>query len=655
MVRAPLRTSDLTHYCESCSTLVEQLSERCAECGAARPQDGWTSVHASPYAYLGRIIDGRYFVDRFLGSGASGHVYRARSVRVSRQFAIKVVDTRRYGDSEEVQREMLRSFEREVDALSRISNPHVVNVYEFIHLSDTILGMVMDYLDGQTLEDRLRQDQALTLREAVEITRQIADGLHEAHQQGIVHRDIKPENIMIEALPATGLFARVLDFGVAHVAGSGESTYGFHGTPLYASPEQCTESRQPDHRSDIYSLGCVFFHMLTGQPPFPYANALRVMEAHVEAPRPSAVSTAPGRNIPKSLDNLLQHMLAREPGERPEDFWKVYQDLSAFLDGLPLPHFGESLPADAETVVELSRDEPTQLTEPTLGEFVSLAERTSNELAQDYSLITEAEALPQWTERSDVDMAQLISVGLPFATAPMPSITAAAIDRGALGVVLADHLMRVHLLGISGQGFAQSFSVPRLVVALEVDLTHAHLYAADIHGDITRYTPSGGGAQTIARLAGSVLAMELHPSGSHLLAATERGELIKIDLRTGRTHTLWSFSLPISALHQHAREDLLLVGVWDGTVACLRPQAHELQWQVPVARDALATVGVTDDQRFFATDARGELYVGQLEGGKAIESHRIGQELRAVRARPDGSLIGATLFGDDAQIWRIEI
>ncbi|TXD32690.1 protein kinase [Lujinxingia vulgaris] len=655
MVRAPLRTSDLTHYCEICSTLVEQIAERCAECDAPRPREGWTSIHASPYAYLGRIIDGRYFVDRFLGSGASGHVYRARSMRVSRLFAIKVVDTRRYGDSEDVQQEMLRSFEREVDALSRISNPHVVNVYEFIHLSDTILGMVMDYLDGQTLEERLRNNEALTIREAVEITRQIANGLHEAHQQGIVHRDIKPENIMIEALPATGLFARVLDFGVAHVAGSGESTYGFRGTPLYASPEQCTESQLPDHRSDIYSLGCVLFHMLTGQAPFPFANALRVMEAHVEAPRPSALATAPGRNIPRSLDNLLQHMLAREPGERPTDFWKVYQDLSAFLDGLPLPHFGESLLAEAETIVEQFLEEPTQLTEPTLGEFVSLAERTSNELAHEHSLITEADALPKWTERSDVDMAQLISVNLPFATAPMPSITAAAIDRGALGVVLADHLMRTHLLGISGQGFAQSFSVPRLVVALEVDLAHAHLYAADIHGDITRYNPSGGSAQTIAKLAGSVLAMELHPNGSHLLAATERGELIKIDLRTGRSHTLWSFSLPISALHQDTRDDLLLAGLWDGTVACLRPQARELVWQVPVARDAVASVGVTADQRYFATDARGELYLGTLESGKAIGSHTIGQELRAVRTRADGSLIGVTLFGDGAQIWRIQL
>ncbi|RVU41001.1 hypothetical protein EA187_19680 [Lujinxingia sediminis] len=655
MVRAPLRTSDLTHYCESCSTLVEQLAQHCAECGATLPAEGWTSIHASPYPYLGRILDSRYIIDRFLGSGASGHVYRARSVRVSRLFAIKVVDTRRYGDSEEVQQDMLRSFEREVDALSRISNPHVVNVYEFIHLSDTILGMVMDYLDGQTLEEHLRQDEPLSIRDAVEITRQIADGLHEAHQQGIVHRDIKPENIMIAALPATGLFARVLDFGVAHVAGTGQSTYGFRGTPLYASPEQCTESQHPDHRSDIYSLGCVLFHMLTGQAPFPFANALRVMEAHVEAPRPSALTTAPGRRIPPSLDNLLQHMLARDPDERPGDFWKVYQDLSAFLDGIPLPHFGDTLPADAETVVEQSLEEPTHLTGPTPGDFVSLAERTSNELAHERSLLTEADALPRWTERSDVDMEQLISVGLPFATAPMPSITAAAIDRGALGVVLADHLMRIHLLGISGQGFSQSFSVPRLVVALELDLAHAHLYAADLHGDITRYNPSGGSAQTVARLSGSVLAMELHPSGSHLLAATERGELIKIDLRTGRTHTLWSFSLPISALHQDTRDDRLVAGLWDGTVACLRPQTRELVWQVPVARDAVASVGVTDDHRYFATDARGELYVGHVESGKSIASHTIGQELRAVRARPADGLIGVTLCGDDAQIWRIQL
>ncbi|RAL20858.1 hypothetical protein DL240_14325 [Lujinxingia litoralis] len=659
MLQNPHRTSERTHYCEACATLVAVDAAHCAECGGAPSPSGWTPLTLSPYTFLGRIIDGRYFIDRFLGSGASGHVYRARSVRVSRSFAIKVVDTRRYGEGKGVQGELLRSVEREVDALSRIKNPHVVNVYEFIHLSDTIRGVVMDYLEGTTLEDLLRAREHLPVHDAVEIVRQVADGLHEAHQQGIVHRDLKPENIMVEALPATGLFARVLDFGVAHIAGSGESTYGFRGTPLYASPEQCSEAHIPDKRSDIYSLGCVFFHMLTGQPPFPFANALRVMEAHIEAPRPSLREAAPERKYPESLDHLVQHMLASDPRDRPDDFWKIYKDLSAFLEGQPLLHFGHRPPHKERTPIVQTLDglsESTyQLSEPTLGEFASLAERTSNELASEHSRLSQAEALPRWTERSDVDMEQLQAIRLPFKTLPMPSITAAAIDRSALGVVLSDHLLRTHLLGISGPGFVQSFSVPRLVVALELDLVHAHLYAADIHGEITRYNPSGSGALRIAGLPGSVLAIELHPSATHVLAATERGALIKVDLRTGRTSTLWEFPLPISALHHHATQDLLLAGMWDGSVVCLRPASHEVLWQIPLARDAVASVGMLHDGRYFATDARGELYLGSLECGRVSASYLIGQELRALRAQPDGSLIGTTLFGDEAQIWRIHL
>src|SRR5690606_3843806 len=122
---------------------------------------------------------------------------------------------------------------------------------------------------------------------ALEIVRQVANGLHEAHCQGIVHRDLKPENVMIEQLPASGFFARVLDFGIAHMAEGVRDTQGFRGTPLYASPEQCLEAANIDYRSDIYSLGCVFFHCLTGRPPFDYNVAVKVMDAHIEAPPPS--------------------------------------------------------------------------------------------------------------------------------------------------------------------------------------------------------------------------------------------------------------------------------------------------------------------------------------------------------------------------------
>ncbi|HEX9218737.1 MAG TPA: serine/threonine-protein kinase, partial [Gemmatimonadales bacterium] len=203
----------------------------------------------------------RYTIERELGHGGMATVYLAQDLKHHRKVAIKVLEP------ELAAALGPERFLREIEIAAGLNHPHILPLYDSGEAA-TSLYYVMPYVEGETLRDRLKREGQLPLEDAVRITREVADALSYAHSHDVVHRDIKPENILFQAAHAV-----VSDFGIARAitaaAGASLTATGIAiGTPGYMSPEQGAASARVDERSDIYSLGCVLYEMLAGEPPF---------------------------------------------------------------------------------------------------------------------------------------------------------------------------------------------------------------------------------------------------------------------------------------------------------------------------------------------------------------------------------------------------
>lgn len=309
------------HYCPKCTSVVYPEDSECLECGSSKPSPEWPSIQDGTDPWIGRILDGRYLVTRRVGQGASGSVYRAESLAISREFAIKIINFKNVPSG--VEPEQIRArLHREIEAISRLRNPHVVPFYEVIELYDHYVGIVMDFVDGVTLEGLVKRKGRIAIKRAAHLLRQIANGVHEAHEAGMIHRDLKPENIMVERMPAGDDFVHVLDFGIVRLDDGVSMTRGFLGTPLYASPEQAMAG-EVDRRSDIYSLGAIFFFMLTGRPPFVSDNVYEILRAHVRSAAPGIDSLDLDIEFPPELVELVDAMLAKSPINRPQTLNEV--------------------------------------------------------------------------------------------------------------------------------------------------------------------------------------------------------------------------------------------------------------------------------------------------------------------------------------------
>lgn len=214
---------------------------------------------------VGRQIEGKYRVDRLLGQGGMGKVFKVTHLKLSKTFALKLMHPAQVTANPA----NLVRFEREAEALARITHPNVVMVTDFGVISEQAPYIVMEYIEGITLRKLLKTDGQLSERQAINITKQICAGLHEAHRQGIVHRDLKPENIMIQIFDDGERMARVLDFGIAVMKESSSPTLTEDwsmGTLKYMSPEQMY-GVPLDARSDIFTICLMLYEMLTGVVP----------------------------------------------------------------------------------------------------------------------------------------------------------------------------------------------------------------------------------------------------------------------------------------------------------------------------------------------------------------------------------------------------
>ena len=242
-------------------------------------------------------------------------MYEAQHALIGRRAAIKVLLPEL-----STNREIVDRFFNEARATTSISDPGIVQVFDFGLHSDGSAYIVMEFLAGEPLDARMARLGRLSPYDALRITRQCAGSLAAAHQRGIVHRDLKPENIFLVPDPEAqaGERPKILDFGIAKLSGNESSTTRTRtgmmmGTPVYMSPEQCRGAGSVDHRSDVYALGCVLFHMLTGRPPFEADGVGELIAMHLrEPPRPPS-SLVEGIGV---VDELVLSCLAKSPDQR---------------------------------------------------------------------------------------------------------------------------------------------------------------------------------------------------------------------------------------------------------------------------------------------------------------------------------------------------
>lgn len=268
---------------------------------------------------------GDYKILEELGRGALGVVYRAEHRLLKKVAAIKLWSLPNTQTSK-----ANAALLREARAAAATRHPGVVDVYDILRLPDGRIAMVMELLDGETLSSRISRVGALEPNDAVQIARAIADVLDATHSAGIVHRDLKPENVFL--LPDGRV--KVLDFGAALSSARPDEKAGTLGTPWYMAPEQAY-GNPPDRRSDLYSLGCVLFEMLTGQCPYDATDPRAVIAKHIEEPVPTPES--PLGPLPEALERTVMRALAKYPEQRHQDAREFARELDAVLAAMARP------------------------------------------------------------------------------------------------------------------------------------------------------------------------------------------------------------------------------------------------------------------------------------------------------------------------------
>jgi serine/threonine protein kinase len=272
---------------------------------------------------IGRTI-GSYRITKLLGEGGMGTVYRATD-NIEREVAIKVLRPQVTHDETRLDR-----FRAEAIALGRLHHPNIASLFHLLEEKDA-LYMVMEFVEGHTLEELISQHGALPPHLALDILIDGLNGFEHAHSRGVIHRDIKASNLMVATEGAT----KIMDFGIARMDGATRLTRDGKqmGSLEYMSPEQVRGLEQ-DARSDIYSLGILLFELLTGRVPFTDANDFDLMQSHLEKPPPSVRFLVP--SLPIELDEIIVKALAKDPAARFENVAALRAALEAVAAELPV-------------------------------------------------------------------------------------------------------------------------------------------------------------------------------------------------------------------------------------------------------------------------------------------------------------------------------
>ncbi len=279
----------------------------------------------------------RYEVQSLLGQGGMGAVYKVHDKELQKTFAIKVLNSNLVED-----KNSLKRFEQEAQAARGLTSPNLVAVYDYGMGKRGSPYIVMDYLDGTSLDTVLANGGYLDVPRAEDIFVQICEAIVHAHSKSVVHRDIKPSNIMLTKGINGGDFVKLVDFGIAKVLPSQQKatqnltqTGDIFGSPLYMSPEQCLGNKM-DNRSDIYAFGCVMYEALTGVAPFAAENPIKTILKHLNEQPKSFSRLSHDYKIPSELESIIMRCLEKDPDSRYRTADELLKDLQSVRDGKAL-------------------------------------------------------------------------------------------------------------------------------------------------------------------------------------------------------------------------------------------------------------------------------------------------------------------------------
>ena len=296
--------------------------------GDGRPGDG------TPHPLVGKTIADKYVVEAPVGAGGMAQVFKARQRILNREVAVKVLEP---PDGTDLEREAFeRMFLQEAAVAAGLKSPNSITIYDFGQAGDDTLYLVMEFLEGQTLQELVDAEGVLEAPRAAHIAVQVCRSLREAHEKGLVHRDLKPANVMLVDRNNDPDFVKVLDFGIAkNQAELGEddemSLLGrFVGSPRYASPEQLQQRSDVDHRADIYACGLLLYAMLTGAPPFDGSPRELLHKHLLEPPEPIDESNL---QVPEALAAVVYRCLEKDPSRRYGDVTELIRALGGVTFG----------------------------------------------------------------------------------------------------------------------------------------------------------------------------------------------------------------------------------------------------------------------------------------------------------------------------------
>ncbi len=321
--------SDLNQrQCPECGRMHPHYSNFCSHDGTRLPEAG-----APVDPRIGQIIDNRLTITAKVGEGGLGTVYRAKHVKLDQDVAVKLLHPSVSADPVQAAR-----FLREAQVSSCMNHENVIDVIEYGKTPQGELYLVMELLRGRTVAQVLETKRFVSLQDCVRIVSQVCEGLHHAHELGLVHRDLKPENIfMLRAEQEGQELVKILDFGLARDTASRDRLTRagmLCGTPAYVSPKQA-HGRPLDARSDVYALGIVTYELLTGEVPFDGDSPLDVLVAQAkESPRPMADVNA-AAYVPPEVEAVVFKALAKSPGDRYDTAIDFQKALTSALFGNP--------------------------------------------------------------------------------------------------------------------------------------------------------------------------------------------------------------------------------------------------------------------------------------------------------------------------------
>lgn len=369
-------------YCLTCN---EKFDDSISFC----PKDGEV-LEEDPTSVVGTVLDGQYQIESILGKGGMGAVYRARHILLGDRVAIKLLPPEMRSNTE-----WLRRFQREGQAARRFRHPNAVTVYDLRTSSDGTIYLVMEYVEGHTIDAELKKRGRFSPADALAVLDPIMSVLNAAHAMGVVHRDLKPENIMI-GKPSTGgpPVVKLLDLGIAklrEVAGAEKTgttaltmAGQMLGTPYYMSPEQWGElpddgNSEIDGRADIYSLGIVFYELVAGRRPFGGLTLLELRREHVSVVPKSLREL--DASVPEGFSNAIARAIAKDRSARQGTADELEQELRSALatagiapsssalsapDPQPAAATSETGPADRRPITAAERTAPTIVSEGAL-------------------------------------------------------------------------------------------------------------------------------------------------------------------------------------------------------------------------------------------------------------------------------------------------